>query len=57
MCHYRSYMSEETAKAEAERQKERAAKRDKVVRSIVEEANAATTPVQPSRAKEPVPAK
>jgi hypothetical protein len=57
MCHYRSYVSEDKAKAEAEHQKELAAKRDEVVRAMAEEAKTGKTPVQPSITKEPVPAK
>ena len=58
MCHYRSYISEDQAKAEADRRKELAAKRSEVVGSLLREANKPErTPAQPSTVKEPAPAK
>jgi hypothetical protein len=35
MCHYRSYVSEDKARADAERKKELASKRDEVVGSLL----------------------
>jgi hypothetical protein len=58
MCHYRSYISEEKAKAEADRQTEMTAERSKVVGSLLREANKPErTPIQPATTKEPAPAK
>jgi len=53
MCHYRSYASE--TKAEADREKERAAKREEVVSSLLREAKMPQT--TPASAKEAAPAK
>jgi hypothetical protein len=58
MCHYRSYIFEDKAKAEADRQKEMTAKRSEVVGSLLREANKPErTSVQPSTVKEPAPAR
>ena len=58
MCHYRSYISEDKAKAVADRQKELTDKRSEVVGSLLREANKPErTPVQPATTKEPAPAK
>jgi hypothetical protein len=58
MCHYRgSYVSEEKAKAEADRQKELEAKRTEAVDKLKHEADAAALKAASTPAKEPVPAK
>ena len=58
MCHYRgSYMSEDRAKAEADRQKELEAQRTQAVDKLKHEADAAAQKAAPTSAKEPVPAK
>jgi hypothetical protein len=57
MCHYRSYVAEDKAKAEADRQKEMTAKRNEVVGSLLRDASKPeSTPVK-SAAKESAPAK
>jgi hypothetical protein len=58
MCHYRgSYMSEDRAKAEADRQRELEAKRSEAVDQLRHEADAAAQKAASTPAKEPVPAK
>ena len=58
MCHYRgSYMSEERAKAEADRQRELEAKRTQTLDKLKNEADAAARKAASTPAKEPVPAK
>lgn len=58
MCHYRgSYMSEDRAKAEADRQRELEAKRSEAVDKLRHEADAAAQKAASTPAKESVPAK
>jgi hypothetical protein len=58
MCHYRgSYVSEDRAKAEADRQRELEAKRTEAVDKLRHEADAAALKAASAPAKEPVPAK
>lgn len=58
MCHYRSYASEDRAKAEADRRNELAAKREQVVDTILREANEPARPsVEAAPVKETAPAK
>jgi hypothetical protein len=58
MCHYRgSYVSEDRAKAEADRQRELQVKRTEAVDKLGHEADAAAQKAASTPAKEPVPAK
>ncbi len=58
MCHYRgSYVSEDKAKAEADRQKELEAKTTQAVDKLKHEADAAARRAASTPAKEPAPAK
>lgn len=58
MCHYReSYVSEEKAKAEADRQRELEAKRRDAVEKLKQEADAAARKAASTPASEPVPVK
>jgi hypothetical protein len=58
MCHYRSYMSEEQAKAEAERKKELAAKRNEVVDTLLRDSKTRQKDAEePAAAREAAPAK
>jgi hypothetical protein len=58
MCHYRgSYLSEDRAKAEADRQRELAAQRTQAVNKLKNEADAAAQKAASTPAREPVPAK
>jgi hypothetical protein len=58
MCHYRgSYVSEDRAKAEADRQRELEAKRTQAVDKLKQEADTASQRAASTPAKEPVPAK
>jgi len=58
MCHYRgSYVSEDKAKAEADRRRELEAKRTQAVDKLKHEADAAAQKVEPTPAKEPASAK
>lgn len=58
MCHYRgSYVSEEKAKAEADRQKELEAKRTQAVDKLLHEADQAAQTAAPASEKEPISAK
>jgi hypothetical protein len=58
MCHYRgSYMSEDRAKAEADRQRELDAKRTQAVDTLKHDADAAAQKAASTPAQEPVPAK
>jgi hypothetical protein len=58
MCHYRgSYLSEDRAKAEADRQKELDARRTQAVDKLKNEADAVAQKAASTPAKEPVPAK
>jgi hypothetical protein len=58
MCHYRgSYVSEDRAKAEADRQRELEAQRTQAVDRLKHEADAAAQKAASTPAKEPVPAK
>ena len=58
MCHYRgSYMSEDRAKAEADRQRELEAKRTQAVDKLRQEADTAAQKAASIPANEPVPAK
>ncbi len=58
MCHYRgSYMSEDRAKAEADRQRMLEAKRTQAVDTLKRDADAAAQKAASTPAKEPVPAK
>jgi hypothetical protein len=58
MCHYRgSYVSEDRAKAEADRQRELEAKRTQTVDKLKQEADTAAQGAASTPAKEPVPAK
>lgn len=58
MCHYRgSYMSEDKAKAEADRQRELEAKRIEAVDKLRHEADAAAQKAASTSAKVPVSAK
>jgi hypothetical protein len=58
MCHYRSYMSEDRAKAEAERQKELATKRNEVVDTLLRASKTPQKdPLEPAAAREAAPAK
>ena len=58
MCHYRgSYVSEDRAKAEADRQRELQVKRTEAVNKLKHEADAAAQKAASTPAKEPVPAK
>jgi hypothetical protein len=58
MCHYRgSYVSEDKAKAEADRQKELEAKTTQAVDKLKHEADAAAWRAASTPAKEPAPAK
>ena len=57
MCHYRSYVAENKAKAEADRQKELTAQRKEVVGSLLRDANKPeSTPIR-SAVSEPAPVK
>jgi hypothetical protein len=58
MCHYRgSYVSEDRAKAEADRQRELEAKRTQAVDKLKQGADTAAQRAASTPAKEPVPAK
>jgi hypothetical protein len=58
MCHYRgSYVSEDRAKAEADRQRELQVKRTEAVDKLRHEADAAAQKAASTPAEEPVPAK
>ena len=58
MCHYRgSYVSEDRAKAEADRQRELEAKRTQAVEKLRQEADTAAQKAASAPVKEPVPAK
>jgi len=58
MCHYRgSYMDEDRAKAEADRQRELEAQRTQAVDKLKQEADAAAQKAASTPTKEPVPAK
>ena len=57
MCHYRSYVPEEKAKAETDRQNDLKAKRDEVVGSILREAKMPEKSAEPAPVKEAAPAK
>jgi hypothetical protein len=58
MCHYRgSYVSDDKAKAEADRQKELESKRAQAVDKLKNEADAAAQRAASTPAKEPAPAK
>jgi hypothetical protein len=58
MCHYRgSYMHEDRAKAEADRQRELQVKRTEAVDKLRHEADAAAQKAASTPAKEPVSAK
>src|SRR5215207_5118605 len=58
MCHYRgSYVSEDRAKAEADRQRELEAKRTQAVDKLKQETDTAAQRAVSTPAKEPVPAK
>ena len=58
MCHYRgSYIADERAKAEADRQRELEAKRTQAVDKLKQEADTAAHKAASTPAKEPVPAK
>ena len=58
MCHYRgSYVSEDRAKAEADRQRELEAERTQAVDKLKQEADTAAQRAVSTPAKEPVPAK
>lgn len=58
MCHYRgSYMSQDRAKAEADRARELEAKRTQAVDTLKHDADAAAQKAASTPAKEPVPAK
>jgi hypothetical protein len=58
MCHYRgSYMSEDRAKAEADRQRELEAKRTQTIANLRHEADQAARTAAPASEKEPIPAK
>lgn len=58
MCHYRgSYISEDRTKVEADRQKEREARRTQAVDKLKNEADTAAQKAASTPAKEPVPAK
>jgi hypothetical protein len=58
MCHYRgSYVSEDRAKAEADRQRELEVKRTQVVDKLRHEADTAAQKAASTPAREPVPAK
>ncbi|KLK91638.1 hypothetical protein AA309_19140 [Microvirga vignae] len=58
MCHYcGSYMSEEKARAEADRQKELEAKHTQAVDRLLHEADQTAQTAAPASEKEPIPAK
>ena len=58
MCHYQgSYVSEDRAKAEADRQRELEAKRTQAVDKLKQEADTAAQRAASPPVKEPVPAK
>ncbi len=58
MCHYRgSYVSEDRAKAEADRQRELQVKRTEAVDKLRHDADVAAQKAASTPAKEPVPAK
>jgi glycerol-3-phosphate cytidylyltransferase-like family protein len=58
MCHYRgSYVSEDRAKAEADRQRELQVKRTEAVDKLRHDADGAAQKAASTPAKEPVPAK
>jgi parvulin-like peptidyl-prolyl isomerase len=58
MCHYRgSYVSEDSAKAEADRQRELETKRTQAVDKLKQEADTAAQKAASAPAKEPVSAK
>ena len=58
MCHYRgSYVSEDKAKAEVDRQKELEAQRTQAVDRMKHEAETAAQKAASTPVKEPVPAK
>jgi hypothetical protein len=58
MCHYRGlYVSENRAKAEADRQRELEAKRTQAVDKLKQEADTAAQKAASTPAKEPLPAK
>jgi hypothetical protein len=58
MCHYRgSYISEDRAKSEADRQRELEAKRTEAVDKLRHEAETAAQKAASALAKEPAPAK
>ncbi len=58
MCHYRgSYMSEDKAKAEADRARDLEDKRTQAVNTLKHDADAVAQKAASTPAKEPVPAK
>ena len=58
MCHYRgSYVSDDRAKAETDRQRELETKRIRAVDKLKQEADIAAQKAASASAKEPVPAK
>jgi hypothetical protein len=58
MCHYQgSYVSEDRAKAEADRQRELEAKRTQAVDKLRHEADAAAQKTVSTPTREPIPAK
>jgi len=58
MCHYRgSYMSEDKARAEADRQKELEAKRTQTVDKLRHEVDQAAQKAASTARKEPIPAR
>ncbi|WP_160310493.1 hypothetical protein [Microvirga vignae] len=58
MCHYRgSYVSEDRAKAEADRQKELEARRTQAIGKLKHEADAAAQSTASAPTKEPMPVK
>ena len=58
MCHYRgSYVSDDRAKAEADRQRELESKRTEAVNKLQHEADAAAQKAASTQAREPAPAK
>jgi hypothetical protein len=58
MCHYRSYVSDDKARADAERQKELSAKRQETVGSLLHPAKPAQSkPAEPAVIRETAPAK
>jgi hypothetical protein len=58
MCHYQgSYVFQDRAKAEADRQREREAKRTQAVDKLRHEADAAAQKAVSTPTREPIPAK